>query len=130
MLLAAACLALFFGYAGVMALEAVLGLVLYDFFGMDASESWPFWLNLSVSAIIGALIFIRLNRLLTKAWVGVVLYTCSIVGGFLVISWTDFDAHVPYTQMQAGLTLKVFGTYAAVNLHFVLYRASCTRAQL
>ncbi len=119
-LILSASLALFFGYAGVLALEAVLGLVVYDFYGMDATESWPVWLNLSVSAVVGALFFTWLNKKVTKAWCGVLLYIFSTVGGFLVISWTDLDAHVPYTQMQAGLTLKVLGTFAAVNLHFSL----------
>ena len=113
-------LALFFGYAGVLALEAVIGLVVYEFYGMDAAESWPVWLNLSVSAIVGALFFSWLNKKVTKAWCGVLLYIFSTVGGFLVVSWADLGVHVSYVRMHVGLTLKVLGTFAAVNLHFSL----------
>mmetsp|Transcript_30101 Transcript_30101/g.78035 ORF Transcript_30101/g.78035 Transcript_30101/m.78035 type:complete len:438 (-) Transcript_30101:319-1632(-) len=109
-------LSMFFAYAGILALEAILALVLFHEFGMAPDDSWPIWLLQAFTQMFGALLYIKLQSAIGVKPTMVTLFGFTIVGGALCYNWFDLHAPIPLGLMVVGLTGKIVGMFGSINL--------------
>ena len=104
-----------FAFAGVLAMESILGLIAFDLFDQGPAEAWLVWAQLSVSIFLGSMAYNVFRKLLGSVGPCVLLlYVLSTAGGALLINWANLSVGVSYGVFLVSLTMMMTGTLGCV----------------
>jgi len=105
-----------FGFAGVVALEAMLGLVLAHEFAIPPSQTWPVWLLQGITQVMSSELFKRLYQVFGVKGAAIIFGALSLVFGATIINWNDMTQRIPFWWFCISLFFKITGMFAAMNL--------------
>ena len=100
----------FFGFAGLLALEGVLGLVLWEVYGLDSSRQFAVFSTFAIAGIVAAGAAVGLDRACAKPKLGAIGPLALLPSALLLVRWDNLGEAVTYDRFIGGLVGLAFAT--------------------